>query len=148
MWGRNIYVSASHVPFTFTSWPHDCLARYYLHIMLPRLIRPGVRTLQKPYGHRPFYSKSAKFVTLDAQGRPSNRTINIWVGDKHEAYVLVPTDVGNAIKVACAQNGTSCRTDSESLIWHHDRRCFTCSRCPRNLLATLTKYLAQNRLHI
>ncbi|PSN61092.1 hypothetical protein BS50DRAFT_164933 [Corynespora cassiicola Philippines] len=96
--------------------------------MLPRSIRPYIRLNERPVSLRTFYSKSAIFVTLDAQGQLSKREIDVRVGDENEAYVLVPTDVGKAIKSACMHNGSP--IDTESLTWHHERRDFTCKSAP------------------
>lgn len=95
--------------------------------MFLRRVRPEARTLgYLSLLRRPFHSKRAKFVTLDAEGYPSEREIDIHVGDKHEAYVLVPPDVGNAIKVACLQKGST-PMDSKSLLWYYEGRYFTYS---------------------
>ncbi|KAF2194729.1 hypothetical protein K469DRAFT_617355 [Zopfia rhizophila CBS 207.26] len=105
--------------------------------MLLRSTRPYIRTPRKPHFHRSFYSKPARFVAIDAQGSLTEREISVRVGDNHEAYVLVPTDIGNAMKAGCAsQQGLSPSTDSESLIFHHDTQCFTCTSAsyPRLLI--------------
>ncbi|KAF2241823.1 hypothetical protein BU26DRAFT_524963 [Trematosphaeria pertusa] len=98
--------------------------------MPTRWIRPSISTLGKHFLRRSFYSKTAEFVTRDPQGRPCQRQVDIRVGDEHEAYVLVPTDVGDAIKAACKHNGSSFPQDKQSLEFNHDRRDFTCESAP------------------
>lgn len=112
-------------PLTFYSSPHNC-SMHPISFMPTRWIRPSISTLGKHFLRRSFYSKTAEFVTRDPQGRPCQRQVDIRVGDEHEAYVLVPTDVGDAIKAACKHNGSSFPQDKQSLEFNHDRRDFTC----------------------
>lgn len=80
---------------------------------------------RRPSFVRTFYSKRATFITIDAQGQRFEREIDIRVGDENEAYVLIPTDVGDAIKSACEHNGAA--TDREPLVWNYTTRDFTSS---------------------
>ncbi|KAF2465108.1 uncharacterized protein BDR25DRAFT_271004 [Lindgomyces ingoldianus] len=99
--------------------------------MVLRSVRAHIYTIQIPCSYRSFHSRLAKFVTINAKGFPTEREVSIRVGDDHEAYVLVPTDVGTAIKAGCAlQQGFSHNTDSEHLLFHHDTRRFTCTSAP------------------
>ncbi|KAF1952494.1 hypothetical protein CC80DRAFT_175582 [Byssothecium circinans] len=99
--------------------------------MVPRLPRPFLQSCKTPPLRRTFHSKRAKFTTLDAHRQPLEREIDVKVGDEHEAYVLVPKDIGNAIAAAStSKQRDKSSTDTESLIWHHDRREFTCMSAP------------------
>ncbi|MCJ1345139.1 hypothetical protein MMC31_003344 [Peltigera leucophlebia] len=65
-----------------------------------------------------FSTKPAEFITLDAQGLRVTRKTNVWMGDPHEAFVLVPKEIGDAMK------GSS-QDEICSLIFHHDSKHFS-----------------------
>ena len=62
--------------------------------------------LSRPLLRRSFYSHASEYVTLDRQGKAVKRAVDIWVGDPHETFVLVPKEIGSAMKMAINE-GTS-----------------------------------------
>lgn len=94
---------------------------------IPPLLRSSFHPLQ-----RPFSSKVAEFITLNAQGSYNTRKVDVWVGDAGSAFVLVPTDVGNAIRAGCAskQGGSFEDSEQHSLTFYHGTNHFTPSELP------------------
>lgn len=76
---------------------------------------------------RSFYSKAAQFCVVDEQGTISSKRVDVWTGDPHEAFVLIPVDISNEIKrwkdmqnkLALADPAETC-----SLVFHHPTRNF------------------------
>ncbi|KAI9747066.1 MAG: hypothetical protein M1815_004674, partial [Lichina confinis] len=60
----------------------------------------------RPLPRRSFYSHSSDYVTLGRQGEAVKRAVDIWVGDPHEAFVLVPKEIGKEMKTTIDE-GTS-----------------------------------------
>jgi hypothetical protein len=76
---------------------------------------------------RTFSIKPAEFITIGAQGSLVTREVNVWLGEPHQAFVLLPTDIGNAIKAGCAwQDGLSLEADPQicTLTFSHDTQHF------------------------
>lgn len=82
--------------------------------------RASLRALHGPLLRRIFSTKPAKFITIDAQGLRVTQKINVWMGDPHEAFVLVPTDIGDAMN-------ESSQDQICPLIFHHDSQHFSSS---------------------
>lgn len=101
--------------------------------------RASLRALHGPLFRRIFSTKPAKFVTLDAQGLRVTRNVNVWMGDPHEAFVLIPTEIGDAMKASCQDQkilvptdiGDATRVSSLGQIcplsFHHDSQHFSTS---------------------
>ena len=94
---------------------------------MPMLSRASVSALHSVLGHRTFSSKTAKFITLDAQGRLNPRIqVDVLQGDSHETYVRVPTEIGQAFR-ACGRDSISPINEPDTchLTFHHDCRHFS-----------------------
>lgn len=90
-------------------------------------IRTSVRTIWMPPLRRTFSLKPAEFITISAQGSMTSRNVNVWLGEPHQAFVLLPTDIGNAMKVGCAwQDGLCLVADPQiyTLTFYHDTQHF------------------------
>lgn len=94
--------------------------------MLSRLFPPCMLVRSIPRLHRTFYSKPGHLDTLDARGQVLSQEIDIWVGDPHEAYIVIPTEVGHAIEKAILPDKLS--NDKYPMVWNHAKRLFTCSK--------------------
>lgn len=77
-----------------------------------------------------FFSKPAQFIIIDAQGLPVTQKIDVWIGYSYEAFVLVPTDIGDAIN-ACGDAIKARSKDQEcELTFYHDSQHFSPSGLP------------------
>lgn len=82
--------------------------------------RGSLRALHWPLIRRRFSTKPAEFITLDAQGLRVTQKTNVWMGDPHEAFVLVPKEISDGMK------GSS-QDEICPLIFHHDSKHFSSS---------------------
>ena len=90
-------------------------------------VRTSIRTIRSAPLRRTFSLKSAEFITLSAQGSLASRNVDVWLGEPHEAYVLLPTDIGNAMRAGCAwQDGLCLVADPQTcaLTFYHDTQHF------------------------
>lgn len=77
-----------------------------------------------------FFSKPAQFIIIDAQGLPFTQKIDVWIAYSYEAFVLVPTDIGDAIN-ACGDAIRARSKDQEcELTFYHDSQHFSPSGLP------------------
>ncbi|KPM41956.1 hypothetical protein AK830_g4605 [Neonectria ditissima] len=82
---------------------------------------------------RTFHDGKATFVTSNAKGSLQTRKLDIFIGDPHEAYVIVDTVVGFAMRSAIAkQTGLSLAEDADKvpLAFYHDGRHFAHDAAP------------------
>ena len=96
------------------------------HYVRVYLVQPN----RVAYAHdwrRAFHKARAEFITVDKAGSLSTRGLDIMVGEPHEAFAMVDTDVGFYMKsVVAAWTGFPKTADPDKmpLIFHHDSRHF------------------------
>lgn len=68
---------------------------------------------------------------MNTQGSPATEQVKVWLGEPHEAYVMVPKHIGRVIEAACAPYGSSAHIagpDTYPLIFDHKSRHFVHSK--------------------
>jgi len=77
---------------------------------------------------RTCYAAIGKFTNLGRVGIPVTKDVSIMIGDPGEAYVLVPTEVGYALKTGIYHSNTPSaflkRPDRLALRYFHDTQSF------------------------
>ncbi|KAM4056026.1 hypothetical protein HRG_002951 [Hirsutella rhossiliensis] len=82
---------------------------------------------------RALHEAKADFITLDSNGSPTTRKLDIFIGDPHEAVIAFDKDVGFAMKSAIAKKTGMCHvSDSEKmpLTFFHASRHFAHGAIP------------------
>lgn len=102
-------------------------------------LRRPLLSIARPSFRRNLYSKRAAFTAINAQGSPTTEQVDVWLGDPHEAYAIVPKHVGDALKAACAHGNPSITTnpDTYPLIFDHRTRHFAHSKSFDTILKPL-----------
>ena len=80
---------------------------------------------------RAFHNAKANLITLDDHGSSIAREIDIFIGDPHEAYVMIDKNVGDAFKSSVIQQtglSKTAETDTMPLTFHHKTRHFAPSK--------------------
>ena len=78
------------------------------------------------------HSRKAEFVTKDTHGSLESRIVNVWLGDPHEAFTLIPPEIGNAFKAAQLwQSGSTMTKDPDicPLTFYHNTHHFAHGTC-------------------
>ncbi|MCJ1361122.1 hypothetical protein MMC16_000219, partial [Acarospora aff. strigata] len=97
-----------------------------MRFLAPR-IRTSIPSPRKPTLRRTLYSRQAEFITSDPQGSLVTRKVAVDLGDAHEAYAMLPTEIGHAFRDGIFSNGAlSPPRDPElcPLTFYHDTRHF------------------------
>lgn len=79
---------------------------------------------------RAYHTAKAEFTSLGPEGTLVSREVTIQVGDPGEAYVLIPTEVGDALRTgSCLANSSAPpkRPDRLTLSYFHDTQHFALS---------------------
>ena len=76
----------------------------------------------RPLPRRSFYSHSSDYVTLGRQGEAVKRAVDIWVGDPHEAFVLVPKEIGKEMKTTIDEGTSSSSSFAAAVVCCRRRR--------------------------
>ncbi|PNY23786.1 uncharacterized protein TCAP_06274 [Tolypocladium capitatum] len=82
---------------------------------------------------RAFHSAKADFITIGTNGTLLTRQPDIFIGDPHEAYIIIDINVGLTFRSAIAkQAGLSLTADPNKvpLAFHHDSRHFAHQSIP------------------
>jgi len=83
---------------------------------------------------RTCYAATGKFTNIGQVGIPINDDVSIMIGDKEEAYVLIPTEVGYALKagIYLSNNPSSFlkRPDRLALRYFHNTQSFALGKLP------------------
>ncbi|KMU82570.1 hypothetical protein CIHG_00351 [Coccidioides immitis H538.4] len=76
--------------------------------------------------NRTLYTRPAKFIELSPRGSLIESKVDITMGDPHEAFILLPKDVGHAFRGAISRDGSLLVRDEDVCpsIFHHETRHF------------------------
>ncbi|KMP07491.1 hypothetical protein CISG_00368 [Coccidioides immitis RMSCC 3703] len=82
--------------------------------------------------NRTLYTRPAKFIELSPRGSLIESKVDITMGDPHEAFILLPKDVGHAFRGAISRDGSLLVRDEDvcPLIFHHETRHFANESSP------------------
>lgn len=110
------------------------------------ILRRSLPSLLQGSFRRSYHCKSADFTTVNAQGSPATEQVEVWLGEPHEAYVMVPKHVGRAIEAACAPYGNSAHIagpDTYPLIFDHKSRHFVHSKFSFIVIGSDSKFYSR-----
>ncbi|KAK7539835.1 uncharacterized protein J3D65DRAFT_299754 [Phyllosticta citribraziliensis] len=98
--------------------------------------RTAVRRLCRPLSHqshRTFHRQTGLFITRAAEGLETKRSVEIFVGDAHESYVVVEKEVGNELREAASM----ANAETVPLTYHRGSRqlAFGDSQLPRLVIS-------------
>lgn len=134
---RYYLATHSYLPATFAFSP----TTPSVTLAMAATLRARIRPLWHPLSRRTFYSKRAEFTILNASGIPTTEKVDVWLGDSHEAYVIVPPHVSKAIKAASGKLTLANGLDKYPLIFDHNKRQFSCSRSSTSSSADLAYFI-------
>lgn len=86
---------------------------------------------------RSVHQASAVFTSINSRGRPNECDVAVYLGDPHEAYVLIPPEIGHAFAAAARHERIPTLEPIQSLTYNHGSRSFTCSRSSQRLMSLL-----------
>lgn len=92
----------------------------------PRCL-PSIRVVRTVKGFRNFYAATGSFVSLNSRGSPVTEEVKIFHGDHHEAYVVIPPEIGHALQAGpLLTNNMSKHQDPErhALTFFHETKTF------------------------
>ena len=105
-----------------------------VNTVIPRSFsRPFQAVIRRPHyaaTWRAYHTAKAEFTNLGPQGTLVSKEVTIQVGDPGEAYVLIPTEVGYALRTSsCLANSSAPpkRPDRLSLSYFHETQHFALS---------------------
>ncbi len=88
---------------------------------------PSIHVFRTVKGFRNFYAATGSFVSLDSHGSPVTEEVKIFHGDDHEAYVVIPPEIGYALQAgSLLTNNMSRYQDPErhALTFFHETKSF------------------------
>ncbi|OAX82949.1 hypothetical protein ACJ72_02700 [Emergomyces africanus] len=87
--------------------------------------------------YRFFHTKQAEFITLDYKGSLVTQNVNVDLGHAHEAFTMLPKEIGYAFRAGIHSNSRSLSVDSLArdsdqcpLTFYHDSRYFAHESLP------------------
>ncbi|RDL40378.1 Uncharacterized protein BP5553_00357 [Venustampulla echinocandica] len=102
-------------------------------LYLLRRARIPIRTFNKLTFHRAHHSTTGMLITISPHGTRVAREIEIWLGDRGNAYVMFDPEISQAFQAGTIlQGGCSLVQDQEllPLNFHHHTRHFSHHSCP------------------
>ncbi|OJD14562.1 hypothetical protein AJ78_05112 [Emergomyces pasteurianus Ep9510] len=87
--------------------------------------------------YRSLHTKQAEFITLDYKGSLVTQNVNVDLGHAHEAFTMLPKEIGYAFRAGIHSNSRSLSVDSLMrdsdqcpLTFYHDSRYFAHESLP------------------
>lgn len=94
----------------------------------PRLSRIAVRRPGDVIITRAFHEGTGDFTTLAPDGTHSTKVISVYVGDPGESYVMIPTEIGDALRAATSTATSTPHPDRLPLTYFYDTKHFAAGK--------------------